>query len=315
MDLAEKMLDLAYPVTLYELVPPAGSNPKRNLRVLEKVKQVQPWVDAFNIPEISSESLSPPLQDVNQERMEPRTLAARIQREYSVEAIVNRVVVHDVDPEVWMEETRSRCGIRNLVLVGGESGQKRYPGPSVTQTASWIRKNGYGFLLGGIMIPSRADEIDRVIKKCRHDLRFFTTQVLFDSNDIVGLVRGLNGLEARIFLSFAPVSHPRDLQFLRRLGVDISADAEDFLLERHQEESKARPDCLERSIELAARIMTHVFENLPPSPPPIGLMVGHINQRNYETSVVMLKRLKALYEQYVYAQYRRRVGARDSSPR
>ena len=315
MDLADKMLDPACPVTLYELVPPAGSNPERNLRVWEKVKQVQPWVDALNIPEIAPESLPPPLQDANRERMEPRALATRIQREYAVEAIVNRIVVHDADPKDWMEETRNRCGIRNLVLVGGESGRKRYPGPSVTQAAAWIRKNGYGFLLGGITIPSRADEIDRVRKKCRHGLRFFTTQVLFDANDIVGLVRGLNGLEARIFLSFAPVSHPRDLQFLRRLGVDVSADTEDFLMERHREESKARPDCLERSIELAVRILSDVFEHLPPSPPPIGLMVGHINRRNYETSVVMLKRLKVLYEQYVYAQYRRRVGGRDSFPR
>jgi hypothetical protein len=45
--------------------------------------------------------------------------------------------------------------------------------------------------------------------------------MLFDSNDIVWLIQRLNGLEARVFLSFAPVSHPGDLKFLRWLGADL----------------------------------------------------------------------------------------------
>ncbi len=147
-----------------------------------------------------------------------------------------------------------------------------------------------------------AHEADRIRRKNDAGVVFFTTQILFDSNDIVGLVQRLNGLGARIFLSFAPVSHPRDLEFLRWLGVDIPPDLDRFLLvgERPGESSPAAAEtCLERSLDLAQRILMDVFDNLPPDPPPLGLNIEHINRRNFPAAVQMLERLGNLYANLV----------------
>jgi 5,10-methylenetetrahydrofolate reductase len=186
--------------------------------------------------------------------------------------------------------------------VGGESSQVKYPGPSVLEAAEQVRAAKLPISLGGISIPSRVREAERVRRKCAAGLGFFTTQVLFDSNDIVWLIQRLNGLEARIFLSFAPVSHPRDLEFLRWLGADIPDDLDKFLLRGHgrvEGSSVAHESCLERSLNLAQRIMMDVFDNLPPDPPPLGLNIEHINQRNLAGAVRMVERLGELYANLV----------------
>ena len=118
---------------------------------------------------------------------------------------------------------------------------------------------------------------------------------MFDSNDLVWLIQRLNGVEARIFISFAPVSNRRDLEFLRWLGVDIPRDLDRFLLGSEQGEAAPAETCLERSINLAQRILMDVFDNLPPDPPPIGLNIEHITRKNFAPALAMLDRLGNLY--------------------
>jgi hypothetical protein len=241
------------------------------------------------------------------ERAEPRWIGARIHRELDLEVTVNRGVVYAADQMTWFRETVADFGISNFILVGGESPDIAYPGPSVVEAARQVREAGLPVSLGGISIPSRLHEDERMRSKTAAGLSFFTTQVLFDSNDVVWLIQKLNGLEARLFLSFAPVSHPRDLKFLRWLGADIPADLDRYLLRgemaRVPKASGATPgepapsadDYLNRSLDLARRILMDVFDNLPPDPPPIGLNVEHINQRNFGPAVRMLRELGNLY--------------------
>jgi hypothetical protein len=106
-------------------------------------------------------------------------------------------------------------------------------------------------------------------------------------------------LEARLFLSFAPVSHPRDLTFLRWLGVDLPADLDRYLVGGAGTET-----CFTRSLDLAQRILMDIFDNLPPDPPCIGLNIEHINQRNYRPAVKMLDHLGGLYTRLVSAHTR-----------
>ena len=47
--------------------------------------------------------------------------------------------------------------------------------------------------LGGITIPSRVNEPERIRKKQAQGVEFFTSQVMFDSNDLVWLIQRLNG--------------------------------------------------------------------------------------------------------------------------
>jgi hypothetical protein len=295
MNLKDKLLHPSVPVIFFEMVPPAAGKAGAVESALAEVKKVQRLVDAINLPEIHDETRPAERTHKFVPRVEPRVLGAPIRRELETEVVLNRVVVHEPGQIKWFRETRERFGLEYAVLVGGESGSVRYPGPSVLETAAQARSEGLPWCLGGITIPSRIREAERIRQKQAAGLTFFTTQVLFDSNDIVWLVQRLNGLEARIFLSFAPVSHSRDLDFLRWLGADVPPDLDRFLL---RGEGSA-DTCFERSLDLAQRILMDVFDNLPPDPPLLGLNIEHINRRNFSLAVRMLDRLGDLYTNLV----------------
>lgn len=301
MNLRDKLLQTSIPVTFFEMVPPQAGKSGAVEGALDEVKKVRHLVDAINLPDIRDESRGAERTYRFVPRVEPRSLGAAIRRELEVDVVLNRVVVHEPDQLAWLRATREDAGIDHVVLVGGESSQVQYPGRSVMDVAAQVTAAGFPLSLGGITIPSRRHEADRIRRKHAAGLTFFTTQILFDSNDIVWLAQRLNGLEARIFLSFAPVSHPGDLAFLRWLGVDIPPDLDRFLLRGGEGSADS---CFERSLDLAQRILMDVFDNLPPDPPPIGLNVEHINRRNFAGAVKMLARLGDLYAGLVAARAR-----------
>jgi 5,10-methylenetetrahydrofolate reductase len=301
VNLRDKLLNPSIPVTFFEIVPPAAGKPEALGATVEEVRKVRHLVDAINLPEIHDESRGTERTHRFIERVEPRVIGARLGRELSTEVVINRVVVHDPEPVPWFRDTSEQFGIQHMVLVGGESAEIRYPGPSPTEAATLARSAGLPISLGGITIPSRPNESDRIRAKNAAGMSFFTSQILFDSNDIVWLIQRLNGVEARVFLSFAPVSHPRDLEFLRWLGADIPQDLDRFLL---QGEAGSTESCFQRSLDLAQRILMDVFDNLPPDPPPLGLNVEHINRRNFPSAVKMLERLGGLYASLVASRAR-----------
>jgi 5,10-methylenetetrahydrofolate reductase len=304
MRLQEKILNPSIPVTLFEVVPPAADQPQAINESLTELRRVKAFVDGINLPEIHDEERGTERTIKFVPRVEPRVFGTRIQRELGAEVVLNRVVVRDPKPEIWFRETCLERGLRHVVLVGGETTALRYPGPSVLEAAALVRKEGLPIVLGGITIPSRKNESDRIRLKTRAGLDFFTSQILFDSNDVVWLMQRLNGLPARVFLSFAPVSHRRDLQFLRWLGADIPQDLDRFLLGSEEGATAPASTCLERSLDLAQRILMDVFDNLPPDPPPLGLNIEHINRRNFSPAIKMLDRLGNLYTSLMSAHAR-----------
>jgi len=304
MGFQEALLHPDIPMTLFEVVPPAAAKPEAMEASLHELQQLRGRVDAINIPEIHDEDRPGERTSKFIERVEPRLLGSRIKRELGIDVVINRVTVHDTEPERWFRETCGPWDIPNWVLVGGESKEIRYPGPNPAEAASLVKSLGLPASLGGITIPSRVNEPDRIRKKHSQGVEFFTSQVMFDSNDLVWLIQRLNGVEARIFISFAPVSNRRDLQFLRWLGVDIPRDLDRFLLGSEQGEAAAAETCLERSINLAQRILMDVFDNLPPDPPPIGLNIEHITRKNFTPSLAMLDRLGNLYAGLIAARPR-----------
>lgn len=301
MNPREKILDRTRPVTLFEVLPPKRDVPAAAEEGLRKLGELSEGVDAINIPEIRNESGTAESRSKFVERIEPRVFARLIQEQSGLETVVNRCTVYETDQESWLRETQERFGLRSLVLVGGESSKLRYPGPSVLETAALAQSSGLRYNLGGISIPSRAQEPQRIRAKHESGLRFFTTQVLFDSNDVVWLVKSLSGLDVRLFLSFAPISHPRDVTFLRWLGADLPDDVVHYVLENREGTPAARRDSVERSIDLAARILNDVFENLPPFPPAIGLNIEHITSRNFKPALRLLQALNPLYRDLVLA--------------
>ena len=302
MNLKDKLLNPGIPLTFFEVVPPEADKPEALDAVIREVGEVRHLVDAINLPEIHDEARGGERTYRFVPRVEPRLLGERIQREVSTEAVINRVVVRDPDPARWFAESREKHGIEHVILVGGESAQVHYPGPGPLGAARMIQQAGLPVGLGGIIISSRPNEAERIKAKRNAGMTFFTTQILFDSNDIVWLIQKLNGLEARVFLSFAPVSHPGDLKFLRWLGADIPPSLDRFLL--GEAASSPKETCFERSLDMARRILMDVFDNLPPDPPLLGLNIEHVNRRNLPSAVQMLQRLGDLYADLVAARIR-----------
>ncbi len=311
MSLTQKLLDPAHPVTLFEMVPPPADKPGVLETAIADAAKAAESADAINLPEIHDEKRGAVRAAQFVRRVEPRALGARLRRELKIDVVLNRCVIHEPDPLPWFRQIEEEDDIHCVVLVGGESSQIQYPGPTVIEAAERVAAAGTGVTLGGISIPSRLHEAERVRRKAAAGLSFFTTQVLFDSNDIVWLLQRLNGLESRVFLSFAPVSHPRDLEFLRWLGADVPTDLDRFLLHGRPTENPAAenpagttPSYFERSLDLCQRILMDVFDNLPPDPPPVGLNIEHINRRNFAPALQMLKKLGALYTDLVSARSR-----------
>jgi 5,10-methylenetetrahydrofolate reductase len=306
MDLKTKIQNPLIPVTFFEMVPPPMEKPEALKSAMAEVAKIKDLADAINLPEIHDESRGGDRTFKFVERIQPRILGAKIRREFNLDVVVNRCVVYQPDQARWIGETRDKFDISNFVLVGGESSDIRYPGPSVIETAREVRTADMQVAMGGISIPSRAHEADRIRRKVAEGLCFFTTQVLFDSNDIVWLIQRLNGLEARVLLSFAPVSHHRDIEFLRWLGADVPADLDRFLITKPAGETTAHhaEEVFERCLDLAQRILMDVFDNLPPDPPPLGINIEHINRRNLGFAVRMLDKLGTFYANLVAARRR-----------
>jgi len=286
------MLNPAQPVVFYEVIPPkTGPDGELESR-LALIREVAGMADAINIPEIREETRQGPRRTRPRERIEPREFAQAIGGAAKVETIVNRVTVHEsrAEQQRWLREGCHAYGVRNLILVGGESNDVRYAGPSVMEMAAMAADEGLPFLLGGITIAHREREAERVREKQAHGLSFFTTQVLLDSKDIVALIRSLNGLKSRVLLSFTPVSNTRDLEFLKWLGVETPQAFREVI-----GQASSPQEAVEKSILLARQILQDVFDNLPSQPPAIGLQVERITKRNSSAAIQMLTELGRSY--------------------
>ena len=224
-------------------------------------------IDLVNIPELHDESSKNPRGERKrgfEKRIEPRVLAFHIQEQLKLGCIINRVVVH-LTPEkqcTWFCESHENYGINKFILVGGEKSTIDYPGPSVITANQLIRKTikDSKLQVGNISIPSRINEAERMKNKVESGADFFTTQIIYHAEEFIQLLDELsihNSLreENTIFLSLSPIRTIRSIKFLRWLGVTISNDLEEKLIED--------PDLIENKSldhigDIWARICNHV---------------------------------------------------------
>lgn len=320
-------------IVLYELIPPPRDATPREIEavvecVAEFIASLPVPIDALNIPEVrpeSSRETQRPQAFVP--KMEPREFVRWVRKALPahVDVVVNRCVVYAPREAQlrWLLRTYHEFQIENLVLVGGESSQIRYPGPSVLETAEWITEylnrgqwpfdssrpfaRPTDFFLGGITIPTRRkpdperDEPARLIQKAQRGIQFFTSQVLYEPVSMQRLLRDYaarcraEGIPPRrVFLSFAPVSSPSDVQFLKWLGVEIPPPIERELL-------RGWLGVAWRSIRVAERVLQEILdfvtaENIDV---PLGLNVEHITSRNFEISAEMIARLVAVFQRHL----------------
>ena len=295
------------PVVAYEILPPREKDGTLN-SYAERISSLlsQTHIDAINIPEVHEENARGLRPEKNLERAEAREFGRLLQDNVGIEAIVNRVTVHnDLDyQKSWIKETFYDYDIENLILVGGESSDIKYPGPSVNETSEYITRDlnagRFDFFCGGITIPSRKIESVRLLKKGSNGIEFFTTQVLYDGKKIKKMLKYYddvckenNVLPRRILLSFAPVSSKKNIDFLKWLGVEIPSQTEKRLTNKKTSMS-------DESLEIASEILKGFLNNNEKLgiTVPIGLNVEHIMSYNFQSSINMLQELSKIYREF-----------------
>lgn len=263
----------------FEPVPPSARiSPDRaehqTAAVVEVIRAL-PRVDAINVPELVDENHEgKPYYRTGDVRQYAQHLAKRTGRE----VLVNKVVAHLADgPSLgrWCEES-VQMGIHHLVFIGGSSRYIPYPGPPVVEANRLGRPivARVGGHIGNVAIPQRTGEAHRMLSKTRAGASFFTTQILFDSEGIIKVLREYARLchtagvpPAPVLLSLAPVVDEGDVEFVRWLGADLPESAERQILG----EGSNEPDvAAERSVARALEVVSEVTDAFRQSEHPIG---------------------------------------------
>ena len=304
MRIKDKIKRPRRPVVAYEILPPREKDGTLNSYAASISSLLsQTHIDAINIPEVRDEIARGERPVKNQLRAEPREFGRLLQDIVGVEAIVNRVVVHQKlkDELKWFEETNKKYEIENIITVGGESRSIDYPGPSVNEALTAIKKNqNINLLCGGISIPSREKESLKLIEKSENGSEFFTTQVLYDSSKMIKMISHYQNrcddnktFPRRLLLSFAPVSSEKNIKFLKWLGVEIPAETEKSLM---KDSSKMTEKSMEIAVNVLQQTLNHLNEN--DIIVPIGLNVEHIMSYNFQASIEMLQELSRIYREF-----------------
>lgn len=306
MTLPKTVTNRSIPIYL-EAVPPLLRQGVGGVdAVLEKIEAIHAAVelDGVNIPEIrqeSSKSKKGERLKPFEPRVEPRELAKRIQDDFNLNCIINRVVVHlpwDRQAE-WFRQTWEEYGIRRFVLVGGETAGVRYPGPSVPETNELLHRviDDCHLRVGNICIPTRAREAQRMARKLDTGADFFTTQILYHGREFTGLLDELQALGPQatpptLLLTVCPVKSQRNIRFLHWLGVSLSTELEGWLA-RHPEQ------VAERSLQHLERMWAeiHLHWRNHHNRFPLGISLAPIGQIPLETSVQLARNLIAIADQ------------------
>ncbi|MGI0053857.1 MAG: hypothetical protein ACRECR_06360 [Thermoplasmata archaeon] len=282
---------------LFEPVPPAvRASPVTSGLKLEELGRLLrgiPRLDGVDVPELVDENHDGrPYYRTGDVRPFARSLAEQTGRE----VVVNKVVAHlpsAEELEHWLQETLER-ELRNVVLVGGSSRYIPYPGPAVIDAdriADRILRPAGG-LVGNIAIPQRTGEAHRMVAKTRAGARFFTTQILFDGESVLRLLREYDrecrAQELRpgaVLLSFAPLADETDAEFVRWLGADIPEAAERAIL--GEEGGTAASRSVRRALEVHREV--HGTGQREGWKVPVGANVEQISMRHLGSAVEMLR--------------------------
>jgi 5,10-methylenetetrahydrofolate reductase len=281
----------------FEPVPPVARTPaavaEERLAALVRLIEMVPRVDAFVIPELVDENHE------GKPRYRSSDLAGfatGLERRTGRAAIVNKVVAHlgsTAELEQWARESVAR-GVRNVVLVGGASRYIPYPGPSVVEAARisrpfFLAQQG---LVGHVAIPQRRGEAHRMLSKTRAGGAFFTTQILFDTEQAIDTIREYDLLcrqaatpPSAVVVSFAPITSEMDLEFVRWLGADVSDAAEVAILEGAEAETAARSEA--RVLQVWDGIVTAARKE--DIAVPLGVNVEQITPRHLEPASHLLR--------------------------
>ncbi len=272
----------------------------RNLKLREEelgnALKNAPRLNAVSVPELVEENHE---GKPRYNSIYTRALARGTADIVGVDAIVNKVVAHIENYEKfvdWIKETHS-LGISNMIFVGGNTRHHRYPGPSVSEAnliarRLWTKFHQEDVTIGNISLPERKEEAKRMLFKTLSGTEFFTTQLLFDSEQAINLLGDYDrqckvaGIRpATILLSFGPIRSTADLNLLDFLAVELPDRAKEYILEPNNLAESSRRSII-NSLRVYSEIVSFVEEGKVSV--PLGVNVEQLTKSNLQSSIAML---------------------------
>jgi len=282
---------------MFEVVPPSKFSSEE---AMEKVVadladglSTVDCIDALNVPEVVDENRhgSPYYRNLDVCRF-----AEGLRKKTGLNVIANKVVVQCRGRQGfldWLDSAVKVHGLTDFVFVGGNYADNIYPGPSVAE-ATEMALERFGLSVGGILIPSRLDESERLLRKTLSGTSFFTTQILFSANPLKSVLSSYyskcvenSAKPAEVFLSFSVPSNAHHLEFMKWLGAELTPKVEETLL--------SGGSMAQKSIDLARSVWLDAFNYLQDSSVPIqlGLNVEAVFLRNLDAALEMARQLSA----------------------
>ncbi|TMO53809.1 methylenetetrahydrofolate reductase [Pseudoalteromonas phenolica] len=200
----------------------------------------------------------------------------------------------------WLDNTKSKHGLNNLVLVGSPSsnGDVKLSLPKAYET---IAAHPDDFFLGGVTIAERhankRNEHERLLEKTAQGCEFFISQAVYNAQATIDLITSYarscrqQGLEPkRIILTFTPCGGEKTLQFMEWLGISVPEATKWRMLDSQNPLSESIRICRE-NLDLIIQSCAHL--NVP-----LGLNIESLTNRKEEidASINLYRLLKATME-------------------
>ncbi|MDP3742090.1 MAG: mycobacterial-type methylenetetrahydrofolate reductase [Candidatus Micrarchaeota archaeon] len=277
--------------TMLEVAPPAKRTSTESINnTVEKIAALanEHQVDYINIPEIIAENHEgTPLY----KNMDPREFGCLLKSHTKAQIVVNKVVTHlpSAEFDTWLSNTVNQYNINNVVFVGGNSNSIKYHGINVIQANQ--KASNFNINIGNIAIPTRPNEVERLIAKTQSGCTFFTTQILFEADSMKNTLlqyanqcKKKNLTPATFFLCFAPLSDSLDIEYIKWLAAYLPKETE----------AKLEKNPKKASVELAVEILQDIrnFRETTNLSIPLSTCVEPISTRNLDLAKEMLNAIR-----------------------
>ncbi len=283
---------------IFEVIPPAKNVSSAYAeKFVDRIVSAIGGMDgigALNIPEIVDENhTGMPFYRNADNREFGVVLRGKCKKEIIVNTVVGYYNNKDNKGsfEQWLDESADKYGIKDFVFVGAKISSIKYPGPSVIDANLIARRKSVNF--GNIFIPERENEAERLLSKTIAGCGFFTSQVLFESENLIKILNDysekcekLHINPAKFYLSFSPVSSLEDIHFIKWLGAEISSATENRL--------KSAGNIGNESVNMLKGLLYKVLGHFESSGLniPIGLNIEYITLHNLELAKDLIKEMR-----------------------
>eukprot|EP00238_Polyblepharides_amylifera_P003185 CAMPEP_0196590704 /NCGR_PEP_ID=MMETSP1081-20130531/67321_1 /TAXON_ID=36882 /ORGANISM="Pyramimonas amylifera, Strain CCMP720" /LENGTH=333 /DNA_ID=CAMNT_0041913873 /DNA_START=231 /DNA_END=1232 /DNA_ORIENTATION=- len=212
---------------------------------------------------------------------DPCEFAALLKSASGKDSIVYKCVAEHVGEESfqdWSARTAKVNGVTLLNLVGGASSAVTYTGPTMSDAAAVVHKNGVVF--GGVTIAER-----HLKKKNEHLLlgakaemgsKWFITQAVYNADPMIEVINEYGTLcksekkiPKKIILTFAPCGREKTMKFLHWLGVSVPVATEKAILEAENP--------VATSVNMLCDMLTRILKETAGSNVTFGINIEHVS--------------------------------------